>query len=555
MKNPRFISALLILYVIAMPVSHGAAGIASAHPLATKAGQEILAKGGNAFDAAVAITAALAVVEPAGSGLGGGGFWLMHHGATGEEMMVDGREKAPKAASRDMYLDASGEVVPGLSVDGPLAAGIPGEPAAMAWIAERYGNLPLGASLEPAIRYAEQGFAVGKHYQRLMKFREPVIASSPAAAAVFLDQGEVPEPGWKLVQKDLGNTLRQIAEHGHQGFYQGEVAEKLVAGTREAGGIWTLEDLEDYQIKVRKPVKISYKGTAITSAALPSSGGLVMAIALNILEQFDLSEVDEIDNIHLLVEAMRRAYRDRAEWMGDPDFVAVPAYHLVAKSYARTLSQGIDLTRATPSDSLPSAFAGHGQGSDTTHFSVVDDEGNRVAATLSINYPFGSGFVPEGTGVLLNDEMDDFSAKPGEPNVYGLVGAEANAILPEKRMLSSMSPTFIESDDRVAVIGTPGGSRIISMVLQGLLAFEQGASAEEIVARGRIHHQYLPDHILYEPGALTPDQIARLELKGHQLKPRDRTWGNMHTVIVDKRSGQVSAASDPRGEGIAIVID
>ena len=548
--------SIFLLLLTVIPLQAGAAaGVATAHPLATEAGIRILEQGGNAFDAAVAITAALAVVEPTGSGLGGGGFWLLHDAATGKDVMLDGREKAPGAASRNMYLDDAGEVIPGRSVNGPLAAGIPGEPAAIVWLSNLYGDLPLETSLAPAIEYAEKGIAVGEHYHRLMQFRHEAILDSPAAASIFLDEGQVPEVGWTLVQKDLANTLRIVAEKGFDGFYRGEVAEKLVQGARAAGGVWTMDDLAQYRVKLRKPVEVIYGGMKLTSAALPSSGGLVMTIALNILSQFDLESMDEITATHILVEAMRRAYRDRAEFMGDSDFVEVPIERLIDPEYAKGLSASIDTDRATPSADLRSVTGTLTESNNTTHFSVVDDAGNRVAATLSINYPFGAAFVPPGTGVLLNDEMDDFSAKPGEPNVYGLVGAEANAIEPGKRMLSSMSPTFLESDGRIAVLGTPGGSRIISMVLLGALAFHDGASAEEIVSRPRIHHQYLPDQIQYEPDALTPKQIVRLFVKGHKLKPRGRTWGNMHAVVIDKASGNVTAASDPRVEGLAEVIE
>lgn len=551
----KLILSILLLVALLPQQSVAAAGVASAHPLATEAGIRVLQQGGNAFDAAIAVTAALAVVEPAGSGLGGGGFWLLHDVATDKDIMLDGREKAPNAASRDMYLDEAGEVVAGSSVDGPLAAGIPGEPAALVWLSNLYGVLPLEQSLAPAIEYAEEGFAVGEHYHRLMQFRHDAILESPAATEIFLDNGQVPAVGWKLIQKDLANTLRALSDKGFDGFYRGQVAEALVRGAQEAGGVWTMEDLAQYRVKLRKPIQAEYGGMKLTSAALPSSGGLVMAIALNILSQFDIEDMDDTTATHLLVEAMRRAYRDRAEYMGDSDFVEVPVERLLEIDYAKSLSQSIDLKHATPSADLPSVTGAIAESNNTTHFSVVDNAGNRVAATLSINYPFGSAFVAPGTGVLLNDEMDDFSAKPGVPNVYGLVGAEANAIEPGKRMLSSMSPTFLESDDRIAVLGTPGGSRIISMVLLGALAFNQGASAEEIVSRPRIHHQYLPDKIQYEPEALTPSEIVRLYVRGHPLEPRGRTWGNMHAVIVNKTNGKVTAASDPRGEGLAAVID
>ncbi len=550
---------LFLILVSIIGLSHSAkllaaAGVASAHPLATEAGIEILQKGGNAFDAAVAITAAIAVVEPSGSGLGGGGFWLMHQASSGESLMLDGRETAPAAAHRDMYLDNAGEIIPKLSIDGPLAAGIPGEPAALVWIAENRGVLPLAESLAPAIRYAEEGFEIGEHYQRLMNFRHETVLASPAAAAIFLDQDNVPEPGWVLRQPDLANVLRAISDQGFDGFYRGPIAKALVEGIQNAGGIWTLEDLANYRVKVRQPVKANYHGMEITSASLPSSGGLVMAITLNQLSKLDLSSTNSLTQTHLLVEAMRRAYRDRAAYMGDSDFVEVPTEKLLSDSYAKSLKETISQSKATPSSELDPIAVDDEKGTDTTHFSVIDSDGNRVAATLSINYPFGSGFVAPGTGVLLNDEMDDFSSKPGTPNVYGLVGNEANAIAPGKRMLSSMSPTFLETNDRIAILGTPGGSRIISMILQGALAFHSGADAKEVVSKGRIHHQYLPDRIQYEPDAVSLKEIVQLYAKGHSLTPRGRTWGNMQAVVLDKKSGELDAASDPRGEGAARVI-
>ena len=547
------------------------AGVASANPLATEVGIDILKLGGNAFDAAVAVTAALAVVEPAGSGLGGGGFWLLHDAASGKDMMLDGREKAPLAASRDMYLDSDGKVIGKLSIDGALAAGIPGEPAALVWLAENFASLPLPVLLQPAIRLAEEGFPVGPHYRRLAGFRLDALNASPAAAGIFLVDGEVPAENTLIVQRDLANTLRMLASAGHDGFYRGEVAQKLVDGVRNAGGIWTLEDLSAYRVKLREPVVAHYKGMKITSATLPSSGGLVLAQALNILAGLDLEALAEADSsgdssadstpdssadfVHLAVEAMRRAYRDRAEYLGDSDFVEVPFAMLLARHYADGQRQSIRLDRATPSNLLAPTRKEPPKGADTTHFSVIDAAGNRVAATLSVNYPFGSGLAPAGTGVLLNDEMDDFSAKPGEPNVYGLVGAEANAIAGGKRMLSSMSPTFLESGERIAALGTPGGSRIISMVLLAALEFHRGADASEIVNRPRFHHQYLPDAIQFEPGALAPQTIDELTARGHKMDPKDRTWGNMQAVIRDKSDGRVTAASDRRGEGAAAVLE
>jgi gamma-glutamyltranspeptidase/glutathione hydrolase len=545
------ITALLYLF---SATSYGAAGVATAHPVATAAGIKILEMGGNAFDAAIAITSTLAVVEPAGSGIGGGGFWLLYDSDEEKSIMLDGREKAPIAATRDMYLDDEGSVIPDLSISGALSAGIPGEPAALVWLEKNYGSMPLTVSLQPAIDAARNGFEVGPRYQKSIEYRLDTIRSFPAAASIFLVNGAVPEIGTRIIQEDLANTLWAIAIQGHDGFYSGDVAEKLVAGVQEAGGIWTLEDLERYRVKAREPVQVEFNGMTMTSAALPSSGGLVLAQSLNILSNYDIGNMSYADFTHVTVEAMRRAYRDRAEFMGDADFVEVPVPMLVDRQYANGLSQSIRMDSATKSLQLAPTWVDGDKGQDTTHFSVIDHEGNRVAATLSINYPFGSGVVPAGTGVILNDEMDDFSSKPGVPNVYGLVGARANAIEPGKRMLSSMSPTFLETEDRIAVLGTPGGSRIISMVLLSALEFHHGADAEAMVNRPRFHHQYLPDVIQYETDALAPDTISDLEARGHQFKALNRTWGNMHAVILDKQSGDISAASDARGEGQALVL-
>lgn len=529
-----------------------AAAIASAHPLATEAGFEILATGGNAFDAAVAVSAALAVVEPYSSGIGGGGFWLLHTAENGRDIMVDGRERAPLAAHREMYLDAAGNVIPGASMNGPLAAGIPGEPAALAHIAEHYGRLPLAASLAPAIRLASEGFAVDAHYRRMAAFRRDVLRESVAAGRIFLRDGEVPAAGSVIRQPELAATLQALAERGRAGFYAGETGRRLVEGVRAAGGIWTLEDLESYRVVEREPVRGEYRGVRITSAAPPSSGGIALVTMLNILEGYELRTLGEVERVHLVVEAMRRAYRDRSIYLGDTDFVEVPVAMLTSPHYAAGLRNGIRRDRVTPSAALPGGEA-RPAGSHTTHFSILDSEGNRVAATLSINYPFGSGFVVPGTGVLLNDEMDDFSAKPGVPNAYGLVGAEANAIAPGKRMLSSMSPTFVETADRVGILGTPGGSRIITMVLHGILGFAEGEAPQAWVSAARYHHQYLPDAIQFEPETFGAGVQRRLEAMGHALEPLDAAYGNMQAILWNRATDEVQAASDPRGIGEARV--
>jgi gamma-glutamyltranspeptidase/glutathione hydrolase len=536
----------------ARAVAHKGA-IASAYPLASKAGQEMLAHGGNAFDAAIAVSAALAVVEPTSSGLGGGGFYLVHRESDGLETMLDAREKAPAAASRDMYLDSAGNPIARASIDGPLAAGIPGEPAAFDELARRFGKLPLKMSLQPAIRLAREGFPMYARLQGAIRYKRERLLRSPDAAKVFLTAGgEVPELGALIKQPDLARTLEALAEGGAKGFYGGRVAQDLVNGVRAGGGIWTLQDLAAYRVVERKPLVGDYHGARIVSASPPSSGGVALLDALNILGGFDLKRVDSATHKHLVIEAMQRAYRDRAVYLGDPDFVAMPLVQLVSKDYAAGQRSSIRTDKALPSEMLPGIETAS-VGQDTTHFSVLDAEGNRVAGTISINLFFGTGEMIPKTGVLLNNTMDDFSIKPGTPNVFGLVGNAENAIAGNKRPLSSMTPSFVETPKGLMIIGTPGGSYIISMVILGTLDYLDGMSAQDIVKDPRYHHQYLPDVVEYEKGALTDEEIARLESMGHKLEQGSRLWGNMEVITWDFASGKVAAASDPRGEGEGLV--
>jgi len=533
-------------------VAHKGA-IASAYPLASEAGQEILAKGGNAFDAAVAVSAALAVVEPSSSGLGGGGFYLLHRQQDGFETMLDAREKAPGAASRDMYLDSAGNPIENASTSGSLAAGIPGEAAAFEYLALKFGKLPLKESLQPAIRLARSGFPLYARLQGGLRYKREAILRSPDAAKVFLTaDGAVPELGFIIKQPDLANTFEAIAAQGAKGFYTGRVAEDLVRGVRATGGIWTLADLAAYKVIERKPLVGSYHGARIVSASPPSSGGIAVVDALNILSGYDLHGVDAVTRKHLVIEAMRRAYRDRAQYLGDPDFVSMPLRLLTSPDYAAGQRASIRTDKAMPSDMLP-GIGSQPVGMQTTHFSVLDAAGNRVAGTISINLFFGTGYMPPKTGVLLNDTMDDFSIKPGTPNAFGLVGDAANAIAPNKRSLSSMAPSFVETPKGVMIIGTPGGSYIISMVLLGTLDYLDGMSAADVVKDPRYHHQYLPDVVDYEKGALSADEIARLQAMGHSLKESSRRWGNMEVITWDYATGKVEAASDPRGEGEGLV--
>lgn len=524
--------------------------LSSAHPAATAAGAEMLRQGGNAFDAAVATAAALAVVEPYGSGLGGGGFFLLHRAQDQNQTFLDARETAPLAARRDMYLDASGEPIASASIDGVLAAGIPGLPAALGHLSKHYGRLSLAQQLQPAIELANRGFVVDSQFARLAKFRLAALRASPAAAAIMLSDNDPPPVGHRIIQADLAATLSSLANDGMQSFYQGDIAARLVAGVRAAGGIWSTEDLRNYRILERSPLLGEYHGVKFVSAPPPSSGGVVLLASLNQLAGLDLSALSEPIRQHAIVEVMRRAYRDRAIYLGDPDFVSIPVERLIHPWYGAGLRSSIRLDRATPSTTLGD-LATQQEGMNTTHFSILDQLGNRVAATLSINYPFGSGFMVAGTGVLLNDEMDDFSAKPGTPNAYGLVGTSANAIAPGKRMLSSMTPTFIESSNRVAILGTPGGSRIISMVLLASLAFIDGASATQLVSTPRFHHQYLPDRIQFEQTALSETSRTQLQALGHHVEELGRTYGDMHAVVWNKQTGEVEAAADPRGGGQA----
>jgi gamma-glutamyltranspeptidase/glutathione hydrolase len=529
------------------------AAIASAYPLASAAGQEILAAGGNAFDAAVAVSAALAVVEPSSSGLGGGGFYLLHRQADGLDIMLDAREKAPGAASRDMYLDKGGNVIENASIDGALAAAIPGEPAAFEHLARKYGKLPLKQSLQPAIRLAREGFPLYARLQGGIRFKRERMLRSPDTAKVFLTaEGAVPELGAIIKQPDLAHTLEAIAERGAPGFYAGPVAADLVAGVRADGGIWTLQDLAAYRVIERKPLVGEYHGARIVSASPPSSGGIAVLDALNILSGFDLPRYDSATRKHLIIEAMRRAYRDRAIYLGDPDFVKMPLAQLASVDYAAGQRSSIRTDKAMPSDLLPGIESAPG-GTQTTHFSILDANGNRVAATISVNLFFGTGFMPPKTGVLLNNTMDDFSTKPGTPNEFGLVGAAANAIAPNKRSLSSMTPTFVETPKGLMIVGSPGGSFIISMVLLGTLNYLDGMSAAEIVKYPHYHHQYLPDVVDYERGALTDAEINALQAMGHTLNVSGRPWGNMQVITWDFATGKVEAASDPRGEGVGLV--
>ncbi|WP_244244153.1 gamma-glutamyltransferase [Marilutibacter alkalisoli] len=530
------------------------AAIASAHELATRAGLEILDAGGNAFDAAVAVSATLSVVEPISSGLGGGGFFLLHEADKGRDVFVDARETAPAAATAEVYLDADGELDRDRAVNGPWAAGIPGLPAGLVHVAENYGRLPLKASLQPAIRVAREGFPVYARMARGYAARGEVMRRYPGTRAVFEPDGLPLEEGQLFRQPELAQTLERLAEDGFDGFYRGETAKLLLEGVHAEGGKWTADELAGYRVREREPLRFSYDGWEVVTAPPPSSGGIALAQMLQILEPWDLEALEPTQRVHLTVEAMRRAFRDRTFYLGDPDFVDIPVATLTDRNYAAGLRATINPQQATPSDML-SGLPTPLEDEETTHFSIIDAEGNRVAVTQTVNLLFGSGLVPPGTGVLLNNEMDDFALKAGTPNAFGVMGFDANAPAPGKRMLSSMTPTFMESEDKVAVLGTPGGSRIITMVLLGVLGYADGLDAQQVAALPRYHHQWMPDAISVEKDALESDVVTKLRGMGHTIdvpgevadgRRSSDSWGNLQTVSWNKRANTLEGGSDPR---------
>ncbi len=522
----------------------GHAAIASAHTLATQAGFEVLAEGGNAFDAAIAVASTLSVVEPQSSGIGGGGFFLLHRASDGRDVMLDARETAPAAVKQSQYLKPDGTPNRDTALYGPLAAGIPGEPAALVWLAAHYGKLPLAKSLAPAIRIAREGFQPGKSFLDAISSHREQIVRYPGTKALLMPNGDVPKAGWTFRNPDLAATLERIAAHGNDGFYKGKTAQLLLKSVKATGGDWTAADLADYKVVERDPLSFDYRGFKIVTASPPSSGGVALEEMFNVLSGYDLDQLDRPQRLHYIIESMRRAFRDHNEYLGDPDFVKMPLDTLLSPQYAAGLRAGILPDKATPSSMLPSAVA-HDPGMHTTHFSIVDADGNMVATTQTVNTHFGSCLVPPGTGVFLNNEMDDFALVPGAPNAYGLLGNKANAPAPGKRMLSSMTPTFVFNPERVGVIGSPGGSTIITQVFEGIMAFMHGDSAAQIAATPRYHHQYLPDVVWVEPDAFDADTTKALQAMGYDIKPRGH-WGFMNVVTWNLKTNTLDAASDPR---------
>ena len=522
----------------------GRAGIASANFLATNAGLEVLAKGGNAFDAAIAVASTLSVVEPESSGIGGGFMAVLHEAKGDHDVFIDAREVAAASVNPKDYLNADGSPNRDAALKGPLSAGIPGEPAGLVLIAKRYGRLPLKQSLAPAIRIASEGFQPDPRLRGAIGAEQKDLQRWPASAAKYLPNGTAPTEGAVWRDPDQAHTLELLAAQGNDGFYRGETASRLIAAVNAAGGNWTQADLANYQAKERTPIIVNYRGYRIVTAPPASSGGVAIAEILNILSGFELDKLDQAHRVHLIVEAMRRAFRDHNDYLGDPDFVKMPLDMLLSPYYADGLRQSILPDRATPSSMLPPAEASE-PGMHTTHFSIIDADGNMAAVTATVNYTMGSTFVAAGTGVLLNDEMDDFALVPNQPNVYGLLGSVANAPAPGKRMLSSMSPSIVIGADRTAVIGSPGGSTIITQVLEGILHFIDGESAQQIVAHKRFHHQYMPDVVDVETGTFDPATTDELTKMGYTFKQRE-SWGFMNVVTWDRKTNKLDATSDPR---------
>jgi gamma-glutamyltranspeptidase/glutathione hydrolase len=527
------------------PAHPPGAAIASGHALATEAGLQILRAGGNAFDAAVAVSSTLSVVEPISSGLGGGGFFLLHDAKTGRDIFLDARETSPESATPQAYLDAHGALDQNRSENGPWSAGIPGLPAALVELADKYGTLPLKTTLAPAIRIARDGFPVYARLERGYAARRAVMERYPGTRAVYLADGDPPQVGETMKQPDLARTLQLLADKGFDGFYRGDVAAKLLASVRAEGGRWNAAELAAYRVRERAPLKFRYHDWNITTAPPPSSGGIALAEMLQIAQGWDLRKLDRAHRVHILVEAMRRAFRDRTIYLGDPDFVRMPIARLMSPDYAAGLRASIHPDKATPSALLPAQPAPL-EDDETTHFSIIDSDGNRVSATQTVNLLYGSGLLAPGTGVLLNDEMDDFALKPGTPNAFGVMGFAANAPKPGKRMLSSMTPSFLESRDQVVALGAPGGSRIITEVLLGILGYDDGLDAQQVAALPRFHHQWWPDVISAEAGALDPGTVKALQAMGHTVNAGESKWGNLQTVEWDRRSNTLSGGSDPR---------
>tara|TARA_Y100001001_G_scaffold161275_1_gene185377 strand:+ start:149 stop:1912 length:1764 start_codon:yes stop_codon:yes gene_type:complete len=522
--------------------------VATSHTLATEVALDVLRDGGNAVDAAVTAGFALAVTQPRSGNIGGGGFMLISKGDGSEPEAIDYREKAPAAATEAMFQDESGNVVRDRSRLTHLAAGVPGTVAGLALALERYGTISLKQALAPAIRLAREGFIVPQRFTEGLEQARERLERWPATLATFYRaDGSAWQPGERFHQPELADTLQRIADHGVKGFYEGKTARLIADEMARYGGLITLEDLKDYRPEVRTPVHGTYRGYDIFSMSPPSSGGTHIVQILNILEGFPMADFghNSADAIHYMAEAMKLAYADRSKYLGDTDYVDVPLEGLTSKGYAEELRKTINPEKARPASEIKPGQPAAWESPETTHFSVVDKWGNAVSNTYTINFSYGSGITVEGAGFLLNNEMDDFSAKPGVPNAYGLIGGEANKVEPGKRMLSSMSPTIVKKNGRnVLVTGSPGGSRIITTTLQVILnVIDHGMNIQTAVSVPRMHHQWLPDEIRIEQG-ISPDTIRLLEERGHTVV-RGSAMGAIQSIMVGK-DGTLYGGADPR---------
>ena len=532
------------------PVYGKSGMVATQEAEASRIGLEVLRNGGNAVDAAATIAFALAVTLPSAGNLGGGGFMLVHDAEKGETVAIDYREKAGGKAFRDMFLDEAGEADPEKSRYSGLAVGVPGTVAGMALALERYGTIGLAEALEPAIDLAQQGVTVSADLADSLNAMQERLQKWPSSAAAFYKDGGVPyEPGETLVQGDLAASLRLIAQQGQGAFYGGPIGERIVAAVARAGGHLTIDDFRSYEAVVREPVRGDYRGFEIVSMPPPSSGGVHIVQILNTLEGFPIGFLGAggAETIHLMAEAMKLAYADRSEYLGDPDFVDVPVAALTSEVYAAHLRSLISRGRARAAAEIAPGDLSPYESPETTHFSIVDAAGNAVANTYTINFGYGAGLVAEGTGILLNNELDDFSAKPGVPNTYGLIGGDANAVAPHKRPLSSMAPTIVLADGApFLVTGSPGGPRIITTTLQIIMnVIDHGMNIAEATYAPRVHHQWLPDELRTEEG-LSPDTIRLLEQKGHRVVVGD-AMGSTQSIMVT--TAGLFGSSDPRTPG------
>lgn len=529
--------------------------VVTSSPLASQVGLHILKEGGNAVDAAVAVGFALAVTHPSAGNLGGGGFLVYHDARSGRSTTVDYREKAPGLATRDLYLDDHGEVIAGLATDTHRSVAVPGTVAGLLYALEKYGSMERKAVLKPAISLAEKGFPVSFHLARSLRRSEGRLSRWPASRRIFLRDGDFYDEGELLVQEDLAATLRRIAEDGAAGFYEGRTARLLVQEMNRGKGLITAADLRAYRAVEREPVVGRYEGYTVVSMPPPSSGGTLLIEMLNMLEPVDLAALSHQSSayVHLLAEVMKRAFADRARFLGDPDFTPLPVAGLTSKSYSAQRRRDFDPRRTTDARTLGGGDPWTFESEETTHFSIVDDEGSAVANTYTLNFGYGSGITVEGAGFLLNNIMDNFASKEGVPNGYGLIQGEANLIAPGKRPLSSMTPTLVLQDGKVRlVVGTPGGPTIINTVLQVILnVLDHGMSVQEAVDAPRVHHQWLPDRIDHEPGALVVDVLEALRTRGHELRERN-FMGDAHVIAIDPETGLRLGAADPRRGGAAV---